>query len=201
MKTTPQASKSAVLHAFSVEANSNADTLATYLKCYPQFRESLIDLSIELFTAHSFEEKSIETVPSDNAKRAWSTFQSMLKPEDPASAVASTIDNPLSSLSNQQFRELAKELNVNRLFLSQLRDCSVYVATIPQKFLVLLANLLNIPVEELQQALNAPPTIATAQRYKAAGKPDAGNKITFEEAMTHSQLSDEQKSALREMKD
>lgn len=201
MKTTPQASKSAVLHAFAQEANPNADTLAIYLKCYPQFRESLIDLSIELFTAPSFNGSSAETVPSDNAKRAWSNFQSMLSPEDPASASSSKINNPLSKLSSQGFRELARELNVNRLFLTQLRDCTIYVATIPQKFLALLANQLDISVEDLRQALESSPTIATGQRYKASGKPSTGAKITFEEALTHSQLSDAQKAALREMKD
>lgn len=201
MNTTPQASKSAVLRAFSAEANPNYDTLAIYLRRYPQFRESLIDLSIDLFAASSFGEEPAETVPSDNAKRAWSTFQSMLSLQDPASAASSTMDNPLASLSDQRFRELASELNVNRLFLSRLRDCSIEVATIPQKFLAILAKLLNVSVERLQRVMEAPPTVASGLRYKASGKPGAGDKITFEDALARSGLSETQQSALREMKD
>jgi len=201
MKTTSQISKSAVLHAFSVEANPNANTLAIYLTRYPQFGESLIDLSIELFTAPSFDVKSDETAPSDNANRAWLTFQSMLSPEDPASAVPSTMDNPLSNLSKQRFRELAGELNVSRLFLSRLRDCSIEVATIPQQLLTLLAELLNVSVQGLQRTLNGPPTVASGLRHKALGKPVAGDKITFESALTNSRLSEAQQSALRTMKD
>ncbi len=86
MNTQPQPSENDVLYAFSTENNPNADTLAKYLKRYPQFRESLIDLSIELFSAPSFDDVPAKAVPSDNAKRAWSKFQSMLSSEDPARA-------------------------------------------------------------------------------------------------------------------
>jgi len=201
MNTTSRASRSDVLHAFSAEANPNADTLARYLKRYPQFRESLIDLSIELFAAPSLDEIPADTVPSDNAKRAWSTFQSRLCPTDPASAASRTAENPLSSLSDQRFRELADELNINRLFLSRFRDCSIQVTSIPQKFLLRLAEALAVTFEGLKHALEAPPTVASGQRYKASGKPSAGNKITFEDALTQSGLSEQQQAALRSMKD
>lgn len=201
MNTTPQASKSDVLHAFSAETNPNADTLASYLKRYPQYREALIDLSIELFTAPKFDEVPAEAARSDNAKQAWSRFQSLLSPTDPASAVPCKVENPLSSLSEQRFRELAGELNINRLLLSRLRDCSIQVATIPQWFLAKLAQGLAVSVEGLQRALEAPPTLASGLRHKASGKPGAGDKITFEEALTSSGLSEAQQTALRSMKD
>lgn len=197
MNTTSHESKSDVLHAFSIEASPDADTLARYLKRYPQFSESLIDLSIELFSAPSFDEAPAEAVPSDNAQRAWSTFQSMLSPADPDSTA---MVNPLSNLDKQRFKELAQELNVNRLFLSLLRDNAIQVATIPRQFLTLLAELLNISVEGLQRVLVAPPTISEGVRYRASGKPGSGDKITFEEALTHSQLSDAQQSLLIKMK-
>lgn len=201
MNTQPQPSENDVLYAFSTENNPNADTLAIYLKRYPQFRESLIDLSIELFSAPSFDDVPAKAVPSDNAKRAWSKFQSMLSSEDPASAPQKILNNPLSSLSNQQFRELAEKLNVNRLFLSRLRDNAIQVATIPRRFLALLAKLINVSVEGLQIALDSRPTASSGIRYKASGKPSAGDKISFEDALTISELSEEQQSALRAMKD
>lgn len=202
MKITPHASKSAVLHAFSVESDRSAETLAAYLTEYPQFRESLIELSIELFLTPSFDEdSSIETVPSDNAKRAWSTFQSMLEADDPASAIHSRMDNPLSNLSGQKFRELVRKLNVNSLFLSRLRDNAIYVATIPRQFLALLAEHLNMPVERLERALDTQPTVASGLRHKAPGKPKAGEKLTFEDALTTSGLNDDQQASLRAMKD
>ncbi len=201
MNTTPQASKDDVLHMFSAESNPNADTLARYLRRYPQYREALIDLSIELFTALKFDEVPAEKVPSDKSKQAWSKFQSLLSPTDPASTTPLPMDNPLSNLSDERFRELASELNVNRLFLSRLRDCSIQVATIPQRFLSIVAQELTVSVEGLTSALEAPPVVASGLRHKASGKPGAGDKITFEEALTGSALSEAQQAALREMKD
>lgn len=201
MKSTPQASKNDVLHAFSAESNPNADTLASYLKRYPQYREALIDLSIEIFTAPKFDEVAAEKLPSDKSKQAWSKFQSLLSPTDPASTTPRPMDNPLLNLSDERFRELANELNVNRLFLSRLRDCSIQVATIPQRFLSVVAQALAVSVEGLTSALEGPPGIASGLRHKASGKPGAGDKITFEEALTSSALSETQQAVLREMKD
>lgn len=201
MNTTPQTSKEDVLHAFSAESNPNADTLASYLKRYPQYREALIDLSIELFTAPKFDDVAAEKVPNDKSKQAWSKFQSLLSPTDPASTAPLSMDNPLSNLSDERFRELARELNVNRLFLSRLRDCSIQVATIPQRFLSAVAQALTMPLEELTSALEAPPVVASGLRYKASGKPGAGDKITFEMALASSRLSEVQQAALRKMKD
>lgn len=201
MNTAHRASKDDVLHAFSAESTPNADTLASYLKRYPQYREALIDLSIELFTAPKFDEVAAEKVQSDKSKQAWSKFQSLLSPTDPASATPLPVDIPLSKLSDERFRELARELNVNRLLLSRLRDRSIQVVTIPQQFLSVLAQKLTVSVEGLTRALEAPPVVASGLRHKASGKPGVGDKITFEEALTSSALSDAQQAALREMKD
>lgn len=85
MNTTPQASKNDVLYTFSVESNPNSDTLASYLKRSPQYREALIDLSIELFITPKFDEVAADKVSSNKSKQAWSKFQSLLSPTDPAS--------------------------------------------------------------------------------------------------------------------
>ncbi|WP_199527319.1 hypothetical protein [Pseudoalteromonas sp. bablab_jr004] len=201
MKVINPESKSEVLQAFAIEDNLNAETLAMYLKRYPQFRESLIDLSIELFTTPSLDEISTEATSSDNAKLAWLKFQSMLSPEDPAAAVPSSIDNPLCRLNKQDFRELAAQLGINRLLLSQFRDNAILVSTIPQKFLALLAVRLHVSVEALRQILDAPPIIASGQRFKASGKPSVGKKVSFDDALANSGLSEEQQTVLKKMKD
>ncbi|QKS26731.1 hypothetical protein [Vreelandella titanicae] len=201
MNTISHESESDVLHAFSVEANPDAATLKRYLKLYPQFRDSLIDLSSELFSAPSFDEVPSEAVNSDNAKKAWSKFQTMLSQNDPASEASIGMENPLQTLTKERFKQLAGELNVNSLFLLRFRDNAIHVATIPRQFLALLAKRLNLSVEELQRALDAPSTTASGVRYKADVKPSAGDKITFEDALKTSHLSDEQQAELRTMKD
>jgi len=200
MKTTPDIAEKDVLHAFSIEPNPDSDTLAVYLKRYPQFREALIDLSIELLTAPKLDEKPPEIAPSDNAHHAWSTFQSLLSPTDPASATKNAVANPLLNLGDRRFRELAKELNVTRLFLTRLRDCVIQTSTLPERLIVQIAQLVGVGVDTLNTALKAPPSVAIGQRFKSDGKPSAGKQMTFDEAIENSGLSEEQKSALRAMR-
>ncbi|EIQ9462806.1 TPA: hypothetical protein I8412_002270 [Citrobacter freundii] len=201
MKFKSEASKEAVLHAFSKENNRNAETLASYLKRYPEYNESIIDLSIELLTAPSFDKLSTESQSDEKSKKAWLTFQSMLNPDDPASAMSQNIANPLSEMNTLQFKELANDLNVTRLFLSRIRDNAVQVSTIPAQFIKLLAQHLKLPIETLQEILTAPPEIAAGQRFKASGKPSAGQKVTFDELLATSGLSESQQVMLKAMKD
>jgi hypothetical protein len=201
MKFKSEASKEAVLHAFSKENNRNPETLASYLKRYPQYTESIIDLSIELLTVPSFDKLSTESQSDEKSKKAWLTFQSMLNPDDPASAISQIIANPLSEMNTLQFKELANDLNVTRLFLSRIRDNAVQVSTIPVQFIKLLAQHLKLPIETLQEILTAPPAIAAGQRFKASGKPSAGQKVTFDELLATSGLSESQQVMLKAMKD
>ncbi|PAO21533.1 hypothetical protein CIW56_16870 [Enterobacter roggenkampii] len=201
MKFKSEASKEAVLLAFSKENNRNADTLASYLKRYPEYNESIIDLSIELLTVPSFDKLSTESQSDEKSKKVWLTFQSMLNPDDPASAMSQIIANPLSEMNTQQFKDLANDLNVTRLFLSRIRDNAVQVSTIPAQFIKLLAQHLKLPIETLQEILTAPSAIAAGQRFKASGKPSAGQKVTFDELLATSGLSESQRVMLKDMKD
>ncbi|VGC35893.1 hypothetical protein [Klebsiella pneumoniae] len=201
MKAKSKASREAVLHAFSKEANRNEDTLANYLECYPEYRESIIDLSVELLTTPAFENLSDEAHADERAKKAWLTFQSMLNPEDPASAATQSTINPLARIDAGKFKVLAVHLNVSRRFLSRLRDNAIQVETIPKQFLELLAQQLRVSVEVLRTTLTAPSAIAAGQRFKASGKPVAGQKVTFEDALATSGLTESQQNILRTMKD
>lgn len=201
MKAKSKASREAVLHAFSKEANRNAETLANYLECYPEYRESIIDLSVELLTTPAFERLSDESYTDERAQKAWLRFQSMLNPEDPASSATQRAINPLAGIDTGKFKALAVNLNVSRRFLSRLRDNAIQVETIPKQFLELLAQQLRISAEVLRKSLTAPSAIAAGQRFKASGKPVAGQKVTFDDALASSALTESQQNRLRAMKD
>ncbi|NOZ51691.1 MAG: hypothetical protein GXP08_00910 [Gammaproteobacteria bacterium] len=200
MKTTHDTGERDVLHAFSIEPNRDAEILAVYVEQYPQYREALIDLSIELLTAPNLDEKPPKIVSSDSAGRAWSRFQSLLSPADPAFATKNFAINPLLDLSDQRFREIAKELNVTRLFLTRLRDSVIQASTLPERLVSQVAQLVGVGVDTLNTALHASPSMPTGQRFKSDGKPSAGKQMTFDEAIENSGLSEEQKSALKAMK-
>lgn len=198
MKTGSETVKDEVLYAFSVEPNRDATTLGKYLEAFPEYREDLINLSIELFFEPKQEDVFIETTVTvgEGANRAWEKFQSKLSASDPIFA-PEPIYNPLASLDRQSFSKLAKSLGINRLFLSLLRDNSIRYSSIPKGFIQLLAEAVNVNVNVMVDALNRSASISSTQSFKADCKPSITEPVSFEEAIELSNLSEEQKAVLR----
>ncbi len=200
MKKRPDNTKDDVLYAFSVETNRDATTLEEYLQRYPQYRYELIDLSIELLTMSLQEEMPAEGEVRDSVTQSWETFQSMLSPSDPVSAVASAV-NPLETLEKKSFRSLAETLDVNAFFLVKLRDKTIKLSTIPTRFIDAVANATGESVDTMRAVLDGAATVSSATSFKADGKPAAEQQISFDEAIENSHLSEQQIAALRAMKD
>ena len=201
MKTMPDEIKEEVLYAFSVEPEIDAALLEEYIRKYPQCRDELIDLSLELSLMPKGEEMPANEGVSESVESLWSSFQSMLEASDPISLPASELNNPLESLDKRGFIELAKQLNVSRMFLTRVRDKTIIASTLPMRFVEKVANAVGIGVESMRNVLAAPSTIAPGVRFKADGKPEATKQMTFDEAIENSNLSEKQQSELRAMKD
>lgn len=193
-------SKEDVLYAFSVEPNQNSETLSEYLKRYPLWQKELIDLSIVLLTSLPKEELSEVIGESKAINNAWNAFQSKLSTSDPVFAAPQVV-NPLINLQREEFRLLATKLGVNTLFLAKLRDKTVTLSTIPNKFIEQISHVLDESIESVRTALDGTATISTSASFKADKKPIAEEKISFDDAIEFSNLTDEQKIVLRSIKD
>lgn len=200
--SSPQLTEQDVLFAFSEEENRDAATLEIYLKQYPEYREALVALSIELLVSPVDETvQEANVVSEESTGNAWSKFQSLLSPSDPVSTRSSSVENPLAKLDQKSFISLAKSLGVSRAFLARLRDGTIVMATIPAKFIDSVSGALEIGEDTLRSALQAPPTISTQARFKSDNKPTAEAQITFDEAIESSGLSEDQKEQMKAMKD
>ncbi|MFW1678689.1 hypothetical protein ACFVYJ_13040 [Pontibacter sp. JAM-7] len=200
MTIGPDESKEDVLYAFSVEPRRDAAILEKYLQSYPQYRDELIDLSIEMLTAPVHEEIPADGKVSEGAAMAWDKFQSMLSGTESESR-STGVENPLANLDKKSFRDLAKSLGLSRIFLTRLRDQTITFSSIPIRFIEAVADAANVSADIMKSALNRPATISSAQSFKADGKPTAPEPISFDEAIETSNLSEEQKAALRAFKD
>lgn len=189
-------SKEDVLYAFSIEPDRDSSTLEEYLRNYPQYKEDLVDLSIDLFLAPKSEDFSICRDTAADVDKSWEKFQSILNQPRENTQTSVPVD-PFMKLSTQQFKNLARELNVNRAFLSRLRDRTIEYSSIPLKFVESIANALGIGVEALSAALDGVPRVSSTQSFKAKGKPSATSKISFKRAVEESSMSDQQKAQLR----
>jgi hypothetical protein len=106
--------------------------------------------------------------------------------------------NPFALLSRDQYRNVARNLNVNTVFISKFRDRQIVPNSIPREFQRKLAAEIDVPLDLLVAHLAASQGAPQKQFYKAKNKPTNETQQSFEEAVRGSGLSKEQQEALLE---
>jgi hypothetical protein len=177
-----------VLFAFSVEPTQDRVTLERYLKLYPQYTGDLIDLLNEL----RFPGRESTMVREDEAvvQRAWNEFAGT-KPR-PEATVPSK--DPFVAFRGAAFVLLAQTLRIPRSVLIALRDRLVIASSIPAPFLARFVHATRSTAEDVLAYLEQPPVVAPAASYKADQKPEAPEKVSFEQLLDNSGVSAEQKT-------
>jgi hypothetical protein len=177
-----------VLGAFSVEPEPGRETLAMYLQLYPQFAESLIDLSRELHRALA--SKTTPHTAKDEARidAAWRRHVDALNPRAETDLFA--------ALSTQELRDLSKALDVPRQIITAFRDRRVILDSVPRVFLERLAAALHQPLESLAASLASAAQTAPAHSYKSDAKPTAGEPVKFERLLIDAGVPDDKRARL-----
>ncbi|WP_226507456.1 hypothetical protein [Pseudomonas sp. MWU16-30317] len=185
-------SEEEVLLAFSVEEYHDSGTLERYVKSYPQHASALVDCSIEFMLGDELVENA--QVPATDAaiNKAWSQVESFLN----FSPKQNNFMNPFAQLSSSAFREVARKINVNGLFLGRVRDRGIKASTFPPKFVARLASELGGTVDSMLAYLSSPPNIDSSQSFRSSEKPTASEQISFDDAVETSQLTTNQQDAL-----
>ena len=185
-------SEEEVLLAFSVEEYHDSCTLERYVKRYPQYASALVDCSIEFMLGDELIESA--KIPATDAaiNKAWSQIESSLN----FSPKQNSCMNPFAKLSSSAFRDLARKINVNGLFLGRVRDRGIKVSTFPVEFVARLASELGGSVDNMLAYLSNPPNIDSSQSFRSSEKPTASEQISFDDAVETSQLTINQKDAL-----
>ncbi|WP_087750511.1 hypothetical protein [Paraburkholderia caledonica] len=193
-----------VLIQFSVEQDTpDQQLLDSYVEKYPQFESQLRSIASQLMDvgdeAHGWEAGTggLDSRDIDEATISISVFQSRYFEETgcvfgESWEDAKSIEVKLSSLERPAYRNLASRLGINTLVLNQLRDREIDSTTVSRRFIERLAHELNAKVEVIRQFLSLPAAISPMASFKAEGKPQSKTKESFEEALLHSGLDDEQ---------
>jgi len=209
------------LYTLSIEREMpDAALLDEVIRACPEFSEELtdfaIDLAIDRCTSRMREEEAAPSVAelenvSPAVSRALSRFQNYLHSVQTTAVSDSVIKtlhavsqsheavNPFAHLSRDQYRGVAKNLDVNTVFLSKFRDRQVVPKSIPVAFQRRLAAEVDVPIEILIAHLSAPQGAPHGQLYKADKKPSNQPQQSFEEAVRGSGLDQEQQKALLEL--
>ena len=189
--TTPDnslPSKEDVLYAFAMEATSGSDTLAQYLRDYPQYAAELIDLSYELSCEVDENEMPLSVEDRALIDSAW---------EQHAKALPNENIDPLMSMSIAQQRELAQYLDIPRQVISAFRERRVDLTSVPNRFLARFASMANSTVEIMfGNGTELSPAAHLSKSYKADNKPTAQTSITFEQLLIEANVSAEKLALL-----
>lgn len=184
----------------------DADLLDQFVRRFPQHAEALTNLaiSIVLDAARPDDEGEVEMSPSPAVSRAMSRFQNRLyevkterKPaQTKSSAEPASLENPFSKLNRADFRALTEGLHGNTVFVSMLRDREIDPSTMSSGFTQLVADKMTAPIDLVVAHFAAQPSTHVGQFYKAENKPHAGKRVSFEDAVRKSGLTQEQQDFL-----
>lgn len=166
-------SRESVLDAFAVESEPGRSTLERYLRLYPEYAGALIDLSRELSREACDDAAPLSGVDQALIDAAWS--------QHAAASPAAAADS-FAALTVDDWRAVARALDVPRQVVTALRERRVLFLSIPRRFLQRFANATRSTVAQLEASWR-PGQLAGARSYKADGKPTAGEQVTFEQVL------------------
>lgn len=188
-------SEQEVLLAFAVEPVHDRKTLERYLAEYPQHADALVDCSSELML-DSMRSDDASPVSDEVIDRAWRQFEVAV-----GQPVVRPTANPFAALKRNDFKEVAKNLNISNLLLMRFRDRAIDFATIPRSFVQRIAAELGASPVTLSAYLRNPPGMVSSQSFRSSVKPTVAEQMSFERAIATSQLTPEQQEALKALQD
>lgn len=185
-----QPSREDVLDAFAVEPSHDQATLERYLTAYPQFAREVVDLSIEL--------SRIAIEPLENERPLSSQELHMIDASwrQRLAAGTSAAKNPFADLPLERLRAIATQLDVPRQVIVAFRERRVIARSVPARFLVHMAALLNRPIDQVVSWLTDQSSPSIGRSYKSDGKPAVDSAVTFEQLLVEAGVSTEKIAVL-----
>lgn len=167
-------SKEDVLDAFAAEPDLGRSTLERYLHDYPGYAENIVDLAAEL--TRSDVEEPVDLLPEEIAliDSGWQRY---------ANAGGKVSVNPFAGISAGKLKEVAEVLGIKRSVLTAFRECTVIAASVPGRFMRLLAEAIECKEDVLNQHLMRPAAVGPGRSFKSATKPQPSKAVTFEQLL------------------
>lgn len=179
-------SRESVLDAFAVESEPGRSTLERYLRLYPEYAGELVDLSRELSREVCDEDAALTAVDQALIDAAWSQH---------AAAMPAPTADPFAALTVEDWRAVARRLDVPRQVVTALRERRISLVSIPHRFLGKLAEAVSGSVAQLELSWG-PAQLAAARSYKADGKPIVGEQVTLEQVLVDAGVPAEKRARL-----
>lgn len=179
-------SREDVLDAFAIEREPGRGTLERYLRLYPEYAGELVDLS-----------RALARETCDDAAPLSSTDQALIDAAwlRHAAARPMAAADPLVALTVDEWRAVARRLDVPRQVVTALREGRVLLASIPRPFFKLFAEAVGSTVARLEATWGGS-KLARARSYKADGKPSVSESVSFEQVLIEAGVPPEKRARL-----
>jgi hypothetical protein len=178
-------SRESVLDAFAIESEPGRSTLERYLRLYPEYARELIDLSRELSREACDDAAPLSGADQALIDTAWSQH----------AAASPAVADPFAALTVDDWRAVARGLDVPRQVVTALRERRVSLVSIPRRFLQRFAEAARSSVAQLEASWG-PGQLAGARSYKADSKPTAGEQVSFEQVLIDAGVPAEKRAQL-----
>ena len=190
-----------VLMMFATEGEPTPRRLEAYAKDHPELRRELTELAVEMVLEPSRPLPPADASTKATVASAWARFQAGTRSDVERAPVrsAAALPNVFAGFSGAAFPRLAARLDVTPLFLIKMKDGLIEAARFPRAFSKLVADEVGHEVDLIIASLGRPSAIPRGMMAKSDGKPEAGAKQSFEEAVATSGLTPEQQERLLNM--
>lgn len=179
-------SREEVLDAFAVEIEPGRPTLERYLRLYPEYAAELIDLSCELRRESCEDASPLSITEQALVDSVWLQY---------VAASEKACPDPFTSLTVDDWRTVARRLEVPRQVVTALRERRVVLGSIPRWFLERLSEAMGTSLVQLETYWG-PTQTALARSYKADGKPSVGKQVNFEQVLIDAGIPVERRTRL-----
>lgn len=180
--------------AYTNDRNSaTPKPLKQWLSEYGDYRSELVMWATEHSALIAAEKDTLtldqERIANETGRRVLAKFG--LQPTEPVlKGLVEAAE--VQGLNPRQFR---KELGIGSTLLAKLQDRTLILATIPQKLVERIAEVLKIGVEQVRGYLSLPPTLAPSALYKSSSAPEVAAQQDFGDALAScSDMTSEEKA-------
>ncbi len=173
----------------------DAEALETIVARYPRHAAELTDFAVEWALQELLPEGPAADQAESAVPAAMQRFQDRLAElERAAEPRPSTRVDPFADRTPGELKRVASALGLDKTLVAKLRDRKIVADTVPAKLCDGLAMELEVPPAAIVAHLAQPAVVYAGASFKAAGKPEAGPKESFAEAVRRSFLDASEKS-------
>lgn len=176
---TSEPDRAEVLEEFALEAEQDTQALERYIERYPEFAIDLVDIARELMRPAPANPKPLSLSETALIDAYWQRY-STGAPTPSVAPVEAAASPVLQGRPIQDMRDIAKKLGLPRQVVTALRQGRVIFATLPERFLGMLATAAGATVEAARAELNISRPLSSAGSFKADKKLSQPEQVSFE---------------------